>query len=220
MDSVLSDLKLTRVLVYLDDVNVYYRTFNEHLKDLEKAFNWLAGANLKLKKKKCTFFKEQLDYLEFLIDKNGLHPQPNKVSAIENMKIPEDKKDIQVFLGMVGYYCQFINNFSYIGELLFYLLKKDSAFIWNQECQVAFNYLCTCLMTAPVLHYPDFTRKFSLKTDASHSAIGALLSQIADDNKEHPVAYCSQTFNSHECNYTEIKCECLAIIFACKQFCV
>ena len=73
-------------------------------------------------------------------------------------------------------------------------------------------------ITAPVLHYPDFTRKFILQTVASHSAIGAVLSQIADDNKEHPVAYCSQTLNSHKHNYTITERDCLAVIFACKQF--
>lgn len=97
MDSILGDLKMSCVLVYLDYVNVFSRTFKDHIKDLEVVFNWLASVNLKLKPKKCSFFKDQLDYLGYLIDKDRLRPLLNKVSAIVNMKILNKKKDIHFF---------------------------------------------------------------------------------------------------------------------------
>ena len=63
MDTVLGDLKMSCVLVYLDDINVFSRTFNEHVLHLEEVFKRLAKANLKLKPKKRVFFKEQIEYL-------------------------------------------------------------------------------------------------------------------------------------------------------------
>jgi hypothetical protein len=218
MDIVLANLKVTCVLVYLDDINVFSRTFNEHLSHLEEVFKRLIKANLKLKPRKCHFFKEQIEYLGYLVDQDGLKPQPQKIEAMQKLDVPKSRRDIQVFLGMVGYYRQFIKNFSQIAEPLFYLLKGDSKFIWTLECQEAFEELKNSLVTAPVLAYPDFTKKFIVQTDASLTAIGGVLSQISDDGEEHPVAYCSRTLNIHERNYTVTERECLAVIYSCKQF--
>ena len=102
MDFILSNLKLSCVLVYLDDINVFSRTFNEHLQHLEKVFKRLKDANLKIKPSKCSFFKEQIEYLGHIVSKEGLKPQPCKVEAVKKMPISKNKKDIQVFLGMMG----------------------------------------------------------------------------------------------------------------------
>ena len=218
MDDMLSDLKLSCVLVYLDDINVFSRTFNEHLEHLEEVFRRLAAANLKIKPRKCDFFKEQLDYLGFVVDTHGLRPQPAKIEAIEKMKVPTNKRDVQVFLGMIGYYRRFVDNFSRKGEALFHLLKDGVKFDWSPACQEAFDVLRLSLTKAPILRYPDFNREFIVQTDASLTAVGGVLSQIGEDGEEHPVAYCSRTLNVHERNYTVTERECLAVIYAYKQF--
>lgn len=73
-------------------------------------------------------------------------------------------------------------------------------------------------MGEPILKYPDFTKKFIVQTDASLTAVGAVLSQLDKEGNDHPVAYCSQTLNCHKQNYTVTKRECLAVIYAYKQF--
>ena len=83
---------------------------------------------------------------------------------------------------------------------------------------MAFDELRQRLMEAPVLRYPNFDKEFIVQTDASLVAAGAVLSQIGDDGEEHPVAYCSQSLDKHEQNYTVTERECLAVIYACKQF--
>ena len=120
MDTILSDLKYSCVLIYLDDINVFSRTFNEQLEHLEQVFIWLAKNNLKLKPKKCHFFKDQIDYLGFIFSKDELAPQQDKVDTIEHMTSPQSKCDIQVFIGMVGYYWQFIVDFSKTAQPLFH----------------------------------------------------------------------------------------------------
>ena len=135
---ILSDLKLSCVLVYLDNINVFSRAFDKHLTHLEQVFAQLIDNNLKLKPSKFQFFKSQIDYLGFVIDQNGLRPQPPKVEAINKMAVPCNKRDIQVFLGMIGYYRQFIPNFSTIASPLFNLLHKENSFVWSNACQESF----------------------------------------------------------------------------------
>lgn len=218
MDNILSNLKLSCVLVYLDDINVFSCTFTEHLHHLEQVFIRLQNANLKIKPRKCHFFKDQLEYLGFVIDKKGLRPQPAKIEALERMQVPTNKRDIQVFLGMVGYYRRFIPDFAKIGEPLFHLLKAGVEFNFSDACVSAFNKLTSILASAPVLMYPDFDKPFVVQTDASLNAVGAVLSQLDDKGLEHPVAYASRTLNTHERNYTVTERECLAVIYAYKQF--
>jgi len=112
MDNLLGDLKLSCVLVYLDDITVFSCTFNDHLAHLREVFTRLRTANLKLKKDKCSFLKNQLEFLGHHISAEGIQPQSSKLDAINQMKVPTSLRDIQVFLGMTGYYHQFIQNYA------------------------------------------------------------------------------------------------------------
>lgn len=108
IDTVMGSLKLSCVLVCLDDINVYSQTFSNHLEHLKAVFKKLIYAGLKLKPRKCNFFKEHLEFLGFMVSKDGLWPVPAKVEAIKLMQTPSNKRDIQVFLGLIGYYRRFI----------------------------------------------------------------------------------------------------------------
>ena len=88
----------------------------------------------------------------------------------------------------------------------------------GREQQIAFDMLRKFLTTSPVLAYPDFEKEFIIHTDASLNAIGAVLSQLDEHNHDHPVTYCSRTLSSAERNYTVTEQECLAVIYAVKQF--
>ena len=163
-----------------------------------------------------SFFKENIEFLGFVISKNGIKPVPSKIEAIEKMKSPESMQDIQIFLGMIGYYCWFVPNFASIAEPLIVLLRKDKPFQWEQDQVKAFDDLRKILTSEPLLLYPSFDKEFILQTNASIIAIGAVLSQIGDDGYEHPVAYCLRVLNKHEQNYSVTERECLAVIYAIK----
>ena len=130
MDSVMGDLLLLYILMYLDNINVFLKTFSDHLDHLTQVFEQLKTAGLKLKPKKCHFFKENNEFLGFVISKNGIKPVPSKIEAIVKMKSPESMRDIQIFLGMIGYYCRFVLNFASIAEPLMVVLRKDKPFQW------------------------------------------------------------------------------------------
>jgi len=122
------------------------------------------------------------------------------------------------FIALASYYRRFVKNFSSIVEPLNRLLKKNTPYAWKKDQQDVFEKLKICLITPPILAYPDFDQPFALYTDASTYALGAILSQIGEDKKEHVIAYASRTLNIHERKYSVIELECLVVIWAVKHF--
>ena len=115
---------LTNVLCYLDDILVYSKTFKDHMDKLEKTFMSLEKANLKLKPSKCIFCSERVEYLGFIVTKEGIVPNPAKTSAIKSYPVPRTAKEVKRFMGIASYYRRFIKNFSTISNCINCLLKK------------------------------------------------------------------------------------------------
>ena len=111
---------------------------------------------------------------------------------------PKKLKELRTFQGLAGFYRKFIDKFSDIVEPLNRLTRKNTKFIWNQECQKAFDIIIKYLISPSILAYPDFDKTFHLKTDASDIGLGAVLSQIGDDNIERPIYYSSKSLNQAE----------------------
>ena len=122
------------------------------------------------------------------------------------------------FVGLISYYRRFIQDFSKISKPLFELTKKDQPYEWKEPQNKAFEILKEKLINSPVLIYPNFEKEFILLTDASKIALGAILSQKDDNNKEHPIAYDSKVLTKYESNYDTTRLEASAIIWAVKKF--
>jgi hypothetical protein len=97
-------------------------------------------------------------------------------------------------------------------------LKKDEKYVWTEKQQRAFDYLKQRLITSPILTYPNFEKPFTLYTDASGTGIGAVLSQVGEDGKEHVISYASRSLNKAEINYPITDQECLAVVWAVRYF--
>ena len=169
MEVVLSGLVWSSCFVYIDDVLVCSRTFEEHLQHLSQVFERLRQANLKLKPKKCLFLREEVPYLGHVVTREGIHPDPSKTAKIREYPVPKDVSQLRQFLGLASYYRRFICGFSKIAAPLHALLRKDVCFQWDDSCQQAFTQLKECLVSAPVLVYPQFKADvpFVLETNAS-----------------------------------------------------
>ena len=211
MENVLGDLRYTSSLCYIDDLITYGADFASTLKNLKDLCDKLRAARLKLKPKKCRFFQKSVLFLGHKISENGIETDPAKVEAVSGWKSPKNKTDVKAFLGTVGYYRRFIQNYSDIAKPLTALTSKSVDFKWSDDCQNAVNLLKSKLMTAPILGYPKDKGEFVLDTDASSFATGAVLSQI-QDGKEVVIAYGSRTLNEHELNYCVTRKELLAIV--------
>lgn len=212
MNRVLCDVNWVECLVYIDDTVVIGRTFEQHLSNLGTVLSRLRQAGLKLQPAKCKLCQKEVRFLGHVISENGIATDPEKTAVIATWPVPESKKNIQQFLGLANYYRRFIKDFGTTAKPLQRLLEKNVAFEWTQQCQAAFDHLRKCLMTTPILAFPDHSRHFMLDTDASDTGIGAILSQVQDDGGEAVIAYASRSLSRQEQRYCVTRRELLAVV--------
>ena len=217
MDRVFSGLHWETCLFYLDDIIVFSSTWEEHLARLRQVFERLRHANLKLGAEKCTFAAKEVSYLGHRVTEEGLLPDSSLLAAIREIPPPKTATEVRSFLGLAGYYRQYVKNFAAIAGPLHALTRKDAVFHWSAECQTAFDQLKTLLTTSPITAFPDFSQAFRLYTDASNAGLGAILAQVRD-GKECIICCTSRALNQAAKAYPATKLECLAIVWAVAKF--
>ena len=217
METVLAGLQWDICLIYIDDVIVYGRTFEEALKNLETVLERLRIAGLKLKAKKCRLFSKSVSFLGHIISDKGIETDPEKVRAVKEWPVPVNVTEVRSFLGLCSYYRRFIPKFADKAKPLHRLTEKGCQFVWDSDCEEAFETLKKHLTEAPVLAYPDFSKPFVLDTDASDTSIGAVLSQI-HDGKERVVCYGSRSLTKAERKYCVTRKELLSLVFFVKNY--
>jgi hypothetical protein len=213
MNTVLSPLLRKCVVVFLDDVLVYSATLELHVQHLGQVFELLDQQQLHLKQSKCLFAQKKLEFLGHVVSAQGISTDPRKVEVIQNWPIPRCVKDVRSFLGMAGYYRKFVAQFGIISKPLTALLKKNNLFVWTDQTNQSFMALKEALARAPVLALPNFTKTFTVETDASGGGIGAVLQQDG-----HPIAYISRALGPKNLGLSTYEKECLAILFAVEQW--
>lgn len=214
----MGDLHLKECLLYLDDIIIFSKTFEEHLTRLESVFQRLHAANLKLKASKCHFLHRKIKYLGHIVSSEGIQVDPEKTSVVQDWPVPKTVKQLRGFLGFSGFYRRFIRSYSKIARPLHDLLKapppgSPKSFKWEQPQQQAFDKLKDLLCSAPVLTFADFSKPFILHTDASDEGLGAILYQD-HDSQERPVAFASRSLSPSEQHYPAHKKEFLALKWA------
>jgi len=174
---------------------------------------------VKINIEKCRFFKEEVEVLGHVVSKNGLKTIKSKVDAVAKWIKPENISELRSFLGSVGYYRKFINNFAMLAAPLYKLLRKNTSFVWEKEHQSSFDKLKEALISAPILRYPDFNKQFIIRTDACTDGIGGILLQKDEiDGIEYPIHFISRTLNKAELNYSITDLEGTAVYYCAKEF--
>lgn len=210
--------------VYIDDIIVFGRSRNEHIENLSKVFTLLERANLKINLEKSKFLRTNVEFLGHIVSRDGIRPDPGKISAIKKIPVPKNLKDLKSFLGLASYYRRFIKDFAAVAKPLTNLTRGDNAQIkahqskriavnLDEKALKSFKELKELLMSSEILVYPNFEKPFILTTDASNYAIGSVLSQ-GELGKDRPVIYLSRSLNKTEENYSTIEKEMLAIIWS------
>ena len=141
MERVLRELQWKTLVLYLDDMVIFSKTFKEHVERLREVFNRFRRAGLKLKLKKCHFFKNKISFLGHQADENRIYTDPEKIEKIKNWGVPKDVHDIRVFTGLTSYYRSFVDGYAQLATCLHELTKKDARFHWDDKCQIAFDSL-------------------------------------------------------------------------------
>jgi len=217
MDSVIGHLGNEFVLVYLDDVLIFSRTFEEHVLHLRKVLACIRDANLCIKLKKCHFAQLRTAYLGHVISGQGIEPDPEKLTAVKELLPPKNVKEVRGFLGFVGFYRRFIQDFGTLARPLHDLTKKKHVWEWTADCQKAFEALRDALLVQPVLTAPDFSKEFTVRCDASYIGLGAILTQ-GEGEERKVISYASRTLKDAETRYTATEIECLAMKWSVAHF--
>ena len=201
-------------LVYLDDIIIYSRTKEEHMKHVQLVLDRLKEHQFYLRLHKCAFGRAEVTYLGHVVGRDGLKPDPKKTSAVADWPVPSDLHQLRSFLGLTNYFRKFILGYSVLVKPLTDRLRQGAPTPWwNAECQEAFDGVKHALCTAPVLQLPDCSKPFELVADACNTGLGALLMQDG-----HPCCFLSKKFKPAECNYPTTEQELLAVVYALQEW--
>jgi transposase InsO family protein len=217
MNSVLAGLTWKCCLVYMDDILVFSRDFDDHVRAVKLVMDRLLDQGLLLKFKKCSFLKKSILFLGHIVKAEGIQPDPSKVSRLREFPKPTNPTEVRAFLGLAGYYRKFVRNFGTLAAPLYELTEKKG-FVWTVEAQKSYDVLRSTLSESAILHHPDFCHPFILDTDASEIGMGIVLSQKDDQENERIIAMDSRKFTSAELKWHIREKEALAIIFGLEKF--
>ena len=213
MQNMLGELNLTYCVIYLNDVIVFGRTDEEHLKCLWIVLEHFREFNLKLKPSKCSFFQVEIVYLVHHVSKEGICLSEENIHAIMEFPMPETYTEVREFCGLSGHYRCFIRNFVCLARALYALLGEEikmGPVTLTPEAEGAVRVLKE-IMSALVLVFPDFNKPFLLETNASKEGLGAVLPQKQDDGCYHPVAFGSRMLITSKQNYHSSKLKFLVL---------
>ena len=180
----------------------------------------LREKNITLNRTKCEFNQNRIEFYGYILSKDGLSPDPKKVSDIKNSPPPNNESEVRSFLGMVNYCSRFIPNFSTISKPLRDLTKKNMRWKWTDEEKASFQKIKDSLAEDAIAAYFDIKKETELIVDASPIGLGAILAQY---NKGQPgtsrvVAYASRSLTDVEQRYSQTEKEALALVWGCEHF--
>jgi hypothetical protein len=205
-------------LVYQDDVLVFSKTFKEHKMHIRAVLEKFREAGLTIISKKCQFGKQFVKFLGHVVSSSGIGMNPEKVSAIKACPTPNTRRQLRGFLGMIGWYSNFVERYADLAKPLYELCKPSRKFKWTPEANKAFQRLKDAIIQDLVLAHPMFGKPFVLRTDASNYGVGAVLSQIDESGEERVVSFASKVLDKAQINYTTSEKECYAIVYALEKF--
>jgi len=218
MSIILCGLLWESVLAFIDDIISADNSIETHIENLKLVFERFRKYGVKLSIPKSTFLSKNIKILGHIISPTGIIADPEKIKAILNIPIPQNKKQVLSFLGCVGYFRKFIKSYSDISKPLTLLTHKDIDFKWTDMENNAFEKLKTILTSPPLLVYFNPNLPIHIYTDASGYGISACLLQPQLDNSKKPVSFCSRTLTKSQQKFSTIEREFFAIIFALKIF--
>lgn len=231
MEAVLRPFLTDFCMVYLDDIIVYSRTEEEHVKHILLILEALHKHGLKIKPKKCEFFKKRIKFLGHIVHvkiTNGkgdlqIGKDPEKVKVIKEWSEPNNNTELQSFVGAVNYYSKLMENYAEDCAPLMAIMSQkwnrdNRDEFWKKEHSLAFEKLKISLSEAPVLSLPRPDRPFILQTDASNIALGGVLMQEREDGKRVVVTFFSHKFTSAERNWPVHERELFGLVFALRKF--
>ena len=218
------------LVTYIDDLLTFTKGHQHQIATLEEVFRRLRRANLKLNPEKCRLGQDSVEYLGYLLTKDGIKPTHDKLGVIRNAKPPTNPKEIRQFLGLAGFFREHIHHFAHKSSKLSRLTRKDST--WKkgplpQDALQAFQQLKKDLLSEPIISYARPELPYELFCDAATGTsnnqriggLGAVLTQLwPEDGKRRVIGYASRQAKDHETRYSPTNMEMAAIVFGIQHF--
>lgn len=205
-------------LVYMDDILIPAKSFDEGLKRLDEVLNLLSNNGLTMNLSKCNFFFDKIDYLGYEVSAKGVRPGLVKTKAISEFPAPNNPHEVRRFLGLASFFRRFVKGFAILAQPLTALLKKDAQWRWGDVQAEAFIKLKDALVDRPVLAMYNPDAETQLHTDASKVGVAGILMQKDSTNTLRPVAYFSRQTTPDEQKLHSYELETLAVISSLNKF--
>ncbi|RJE17540.1 to reverse transcriptase, partial [Aspergillus sclerotialis] len=211
-------------IVYLDDILIFSPDKDSHTDHVRQVLERLRKADLYAKPSKCSFYQNHVEFLGYIVSRDGISMDQRRVNDIIAWEEPQSYHDVQVFLGFCNFYRRFIYNYSRIALPLTNLLrgskdgKKPGRLKFTLQEKLAFRRLIAAFQAAPLLRHFDPEKHIRLETDASNNGMAGIMSQPDDKGVYHPIAFWSKKFSGAELNYGTPDQELFAIVWSFKQW--
>jgi len=213
INELLRDLINTgKVAAFIDDVIMGMETEEGHDELVVNVIRRLEENNLYVKLEKYKWKVKEVEFLGVIMGLEGIKMEEEKVKGVLEWPTPKCVKDVQKFLGLANYYCQFIKGFTLIARPLYDMVKKDKKWEWTERQKKVFKELKEWFTKEPVLAAPDIDKKMKMEVDASDYAMGGVLLMECEDVLWRPVAFLSKSLNETERNYEIHDKEMLVIV--------
>ena len=225
MDKILmnSNLSYKSLACYIDDVLLYHDNFFDHIKDLRELLQCLRNAGLKLNPKKCSFATDECIFLGHKISQSGIEPPEDKLKAVKNYPKPKNAKELNRFLSFMGWFRKFLPNFAAVSFPLNELRKKGAKFLWNSDCDIAFEKLKHLLLSSPALAHPRHDVEYKISVDSSAKGVGYMLyyvlpkreaPSLSEKERVRVIKFGSKTLKTYQRSYSPCKLELLGLTTA------
>lgn len=218
LDSKLSQEVKEITIRYVDDILVASYSYEEHYNSLKLIFADLKRIGLRINIRKSVFFQQEVLFLGFVIDKDGVKPNPHKIQKIINFPKPTSIKQVRQFLGTCQFFAAHCPRYAQIVSPLYDLLQRGNRWKWREAHSTAFEEVKAYMQRAIKLSHPNFEYEMIIQTDASYVGIANILFQeIGPDKEKRIIQFASRKLRRHECHYTVTEVEALAVVYALQQ---
>ena len=218
MELALQGLQWITCLIYIDDVIVYGKSFDEHMHRVEEVLGRIKAAGFKLKAQKCLLLQTEVVFLGHVVSGEGVKPNPTNIAKIASWPVPKTPRQVKQLVAMGSYYRRYVKNFASMVRPMVELTKKGKKFLWTEACQRAIERMKKALVSTDIMGYPlNDGGEFILDVDASDLGIGGILHQVQGD-RERVIGYASRSLSKAERNYCITEKELLAVRYFIEYF--